>query len=233
MKTNQIMTRKMGEFNVYQRTSDAYFNASSLMQQWNETNHSKQKEVRKYFDLKQTKDFLEELSKKPNGEKGDTDNQLVIVIKGKKTKKGQTPDEYWMHPYVFLDYAMWINPRFRVEVIEFVYDQLITLRNQIGDEYREFSACCAKIGCVTPEDYKVMARCLNCAVLGRSRQSNQRNELTVEESEDLKRVYTMFIGAVDNSWINSIDEAKAFFKKEYEKRFGQPQALPWDGKESK
>ena len=47
MKTNQIMTRKMGDFNVYQRTKDAMFNASSLMEQWNK--HSKQKKNINHF----------------------------------------------------------------------------------------------------------------------------------------------------------------------------------------
>ena len=49
MKTNQIMTHKMGDFNVYQRTIDAYFDASSLMQQWNDnTNGRKKTNVRVY-----------------------------------------------------------------------------------------------------------------------------------------------------------------------------------------
>ena len=37
MKTNQILTRKMGDFNVNQRTSDEMFNATELLKQWNES----------------------------------------------------------------------------------------------------------------------------------------------------------------------------------------------------
>ena len=114
---------------------------------------------------------------------------------------------------------MWLNPRFEVQVIKFVYDQLITLRNQIGDGYKDFSAACNKIGCVTPEDYKIMARCLNCAVLGKERQSRQRNELTEKEADDIDKISNLFVNAVENGWITTIDQAKAYFRKEYNSRF--------------
>ena len=41
MKTNQEMVRKMGNFNVVQRTSDGYFNATYLLKQWNDNAKSK------------------------------------------------------------------------------------------------------------------------------------------------------------------------------------------------
>lgn len=41
MKTNQEMVRKMGNFNVVQRTSDGFFNATHLLKQWNDNAKSK------------------------------------------------------------------------------------------------------------------------------------------------------------------------------------------------
>ncbi len=38
MKTNQILTRKMGSFDVKQRTKDSMFNATALLEQWNTVN---------------------------------------------------------------------------------------------------------------------------------------------------------------------------------------------------
>ena len=35
MKTNQNMIRKMGDFEVVQRTKDGMFNATGLLKQWN------------------------------------------------------------------------------------------------------------------------------------------------------------------------------------------------------
>ena len=36
MKTSVIMIRKMGDFDVHQRTKDGYFNATTRLKQWNE-----------------------------------------------------------------------------------------------------------------------------------------------------------------------------------------------------
>ena len=44
-----------------------------------------------------------------------------------------------MHPILFIKFAMWINPRFEVQVIKFVYDQLVKYRNDAGDAYKELS----------------------------------------------------------------------------------------------
>jgi hypothetical protein len=61
------------------------------------------------------------------------------------TMHGKTSDKVWMHPFLFIDFAMWINPTFKVTVIKFVYDELIKQRNDAGDAYREMSAAIAKI----------------------------------------------------------------------------------------
>lgn len=36
MKTNQVMTRQMGNFEILQRTKDGMFNATLLLKQWND-----------------------------------------------------------------------------------------------------------------------------------------------------------------------------------------------------
>lgn len=41
MKTNQLMKRPMGQFEVLQRTSDGYFNATKLLEQWNKSSNDK------------------------------------------------------------------------------------------------------------------------------------------------------------------------------------------------
>ena len=57
MKTNVNMIRKMGSFDVAQRTKDGFFNATELLNQWN--NHSgEKKEITKFFGLENTKEFI-------------------------------------------------------------------------------------------------------------------------------------------------------------------------------
>ena len=43
MISNKIMKRQMGEYDVLQRTSDSYFNASSILLQWNKQGNSEKK----------------------------------------------------------------------------------------------------------------------------------------------------------------------------------------------
>ena len=38
MVTNQLMLRKMGKFDVIQRTKDSYFNATKLINDWDNKN---------------------------------------------------------------------------------------------------------------------------------------------------------------------------------------------------
>ena len=38
MRSNKIMKRQLGEYDVLQRTSDSYFNLNGLLSQWNSTN---------------------------------------------------------------------------------------------------------------------------------------------------------------------------------------------------
>ena len=60
MKTNQIMIRPMGEFKVIQRTKDAFFNATDLLNQWNGFS-GQQKQMVHYTDNSSTKEFIKAL----------------------------------------------------------------------------------------------------------------------------------------------------------------------------
>ena len=62
-------------------------------------------------------------------------NDVVKYDKGVHTSNGRTSDKVWMHPYLFIKFAMWINSTFEVQVIKFVFDELISLRCDAGDNY--------------------------------------------------------------------------------------------------
>src|SRR5690606_5983779 len=114
MKTNVNITRKLNDFDVVQRTKDSMFNATSLLQQWNEKS-GQQKDIAHYFENKSTNEFINALLIDQNS---NSRNSVVLKSAG---RYGGT----WMHPYLFIDFAMWLNPAFKLQVIKFVYDQLI------------------------------------------------------------------------------------------------------------
>lgn len=125
----------MGCFSVEQRTRDGMFNATALLKQWNESAGEK-KEIKKFFENQNTKEFISALIEEEN-------------LNGEKsaylTSRGKYNGGTWMHPILFVKFAMWLNPRFEVKVIKFIYDQMIAYRNEAGDAYRELSVAVAKI----------------------------------------------------------------------------------------
>ena len=134
----------------------------------------------RFLEMDTTKEFLaalviDENERKSHGAKmhhGDnqqvTKNDLIIMVKGRNTKSGRTPDKVWMNPILFIKFAMWINPTFEVKVIRFVYDEMIRYRNDAGDAYKEMSSA---IGRIVPADFmpkamQKVAEALNWIVFG-------------------------------------------------------------------
>ncbi len=137
MKTNQNLIRKMGEFDVIQRTSDGMFNATTLLKAWN--NHSgQQKKLDHYFENNSTDEFVSALLSEENL---DARNSVYVKSRASRGDNAGT----WMHPLLFIDFAMWLNPTFKVKVLRFVYDQLIQYRNDAGDSYKEMASAICKI----------------------------------------------------------------------------------------
>lgn len=137
MKTNQIMIRPMGQFNVSQRTKDGFFNATALLKAWNSRSMSERK-MDNYFQSEKTKEFINTIMAREN-----IHTPKLVYVKS-RASRGDSAGT-WMHPMLFIDFAMWLNPAFKYDVLRFVYDQMIAYRNEAGDAYRELSSAVAKI----------------------------------------------------------------------------------------
>ncbi len=124
MITNQVMIREHEGFS--QRTKDFYFNATFLLQYWNKNNPKKVKQLSQFNLLSSTTEYIEQLKREG------IDN-VIITSRG---KGGGT----WMHPKLFIDFAMWISVEFKSVVIDYVLDGLIQSRHNAGDYYNEMTA---------------------------------------------------------------------------------------------
>lgn len=129
MKTSVIMKREIGNLPVYQRTKDGYFNATELSKNWLE-HKGVRKDISDFLRLAQTKEFI--LALENETDSYNTGNPVFIQTRG---KNGGT----WMHPYLFIDFAMWLNPSFKLQVIKFVHDQMIEYRRKAGDAYKDLA----------------------------------------------------------------------------------------------
>lgn len=191
MKTNVVMIRKMGAFNVSQRTCDGMFNATELLKQWNKQS-GMQKQVVHFMENSSTKEFIQVIE---NDSLSKERNSVVIQTRG---KYGGT----WMHPYLFIDFAMWINPKFKLDVIRFVYDQLILLRHSAGDNYKGLTGA---VQLFRDVNYPQLAKGLNYIVFGKH-EENLRQNATEEQLKQLTELQKQFAFAVDMGYIKSFNE---------------------------
>lgn len=137
MKTNQVMTRPMGQFTVEQRTKDGMFNATALLKQWNSSSKSDRK-MELYFNSPKTQEFIKTIMEREN-----LHTPKTVYVKSKASRGANAGT--WMAPVLFIDFAMWINPSFKYDVIKFVFDKMIEYRNEAGDAYKELCASISKI----------------------------------------------------------------------------------------
>lgn len=185
MKTNNVMIRPMGQFKVEQRTKDCMFNATSLLKQWNEFSGQK-KNVNHYLSNDSTKEFLDAIINDDESIRNSERPENQVFIKGKcKTNSdgSKEPGSVWMNPIMFIDFAMWLNPSFKVKVIKFVYDQMIKYRNDAGDAYRELGSAVSTIVARSfmPVAMSNISKAINYVVFGEHYQKI-RNDQGEEES---------------------------------------------------
>jgi len=191
MKTNVVMIRKMGNFDVTQRTKDGFFNATELIKQWN-TFSGQKKEVSKFFELENTKEFIEILISEENL---NTQDSAYLKSRG---KYGGT----WMTPILFIKFAMWLNTKFEIKVIKFVYDNLIAFRHDAGNNYNGLTSAVQRFNSI---DYPQLAKALNYIVFN-DHETGIRQKATQEQLKDLTDVQKKLKFIVDMGYVKTFDE---------------------------
>ena len=230
MKSNQEMVRRIEKFSVTQRTSDGFFDGSELLRQWNSVEGNQQRKMARFLEMDTTKEFLtalaiDEYERKSHGAKmHHGDNQqvkttdLIIMVKGRNTKSGKTPDKVWMNPLLFIKFAMWINPTFEVKVLRFVYDEMIKYRNDAGDAYRELSSA---IGKIVPSDFmpktmQKVAEALNWIVFG-NHEKMARNKYGDEHKQrELYQIEKKIADLINEGFIKNYDSLIGYLRKKYQ-----------------
>lgn len=212
MKTNQIMIRQMGEFSVKQRTKDGFFNATELLKQWNRVSGMK-KEVTKFLDLGSTSELVKIIM-----EREDLHTQDSTYVKSRASRGDNAGT--WMHPVLFIDFAMWINPSFKYDVIKFVYDDMIRYRNLAGDSYKELASAISKIVPKTfiPKAMQKVGEALNWIVFD-SHEPLLRNKHGNESKQrELWQLEKKVADLINEGFILDYDILISYLRKQYQKR---------------
>jgi hypothetical protein len=225
METSVVLSRKMGNFEISQRTSDGYFDGNYLLNQWNLDENNTRRRLDDFLDYKSTKEFIEEIKKTHVRDLAKGDNQIVTRQKGKMTVNGRTADKVWMHPFLFIDFAMWINPTFKVTVIKFVYDELIKHRNDAGDAYIEMSNAISKI--VTKKEVltsiQKIAQAVNYIAFN-EHETAIRNRKGENEMKELVEIEKQVTTLINDGFIRSFDQLHKYLQYKWRQKY-QPSIL--------
>lgn len=128
MKTQVLMRRTLFGCEIAQQSKTEFFSATDLVKagnKWRRENNLSDFNLSQYIKGSSFLEFKNELEQKYGS---------VISI-----KRGAGSNT-WVHPLLFIDIALSINPKLKVEVYEWLFDNLIKYRNDSGDSYKEMAA---------------------------------------------------------------------------------------------
>ena len=214
MITNQIMKRPLANFTVEQRTKDAFFNATNLLKQWNGQPDAAQRKMDNYFASSKTVEFIQTIMERENLH---TPKMVYVKSKARSDRGGGT----YMHPLLFIDFCMWINPSFKYDVLKFVYDKMLDYRNEAGEAYKELASAMQKI--CTPHEMKkympIIGKGINYIITGKH-EHQLRNEYGTEETQKeyflLERQVAMLI---DDGFLKTPEEAVNYLREKFQRKY--------------
>ena len=125
MKTEVIMKRELLGMEISQKSKSEYFSLTDLVKAgnyWRSSNKISRFDEKAYFRNKSTKEFVQELEKKYG--------KVKISARGRG-------HHTWVHPFLFIDVALAISPKLKIETYEWLFDMLIKYRNNSGDSYKK------------------------------------------------------------------------------------------------
>lgn len=127
MITEVVMERELFGCKVLQKSKSQFFCAKSLVDagnRWRINNGLAPFNLSYYFSLEATKQFIAEITAKYG------------TPKMSKAGKGGF---IWVHPLLFIDIALAISPKLKLEVYEWMHDELCKYRQDSGDSYKRMT----------------------------------------------------------------------------------------------
>ena len=219
------MLRKMGEFNVEQRTKDGFFNATALLTLWNKTNPNAEKKLQNFWQSTHLEEFMSEVAENEMNLKSLNFSELKSALS--HTVKGKCGGT-WMHPILFIKFAMYLNPAFEYQVIKFVSDQMIDYRKQAGDAYKALSSAVSKIvddKSKLKDSLALVGKALNYISFNTHSPEQRNNHGTVKDQQELLYNEKYFADLIDQGFIKCFDDLMKAMRKKWVERWLTKQLL--------
>ena len=121
MKTEVVMQRELFGVEVHQKSKSEFFSATDLVKagnKWRIGRDMSPFNFSMWLKSKSTTEFIAELEEEYG----------KAITRGKKT---------WVHPFLFIDLALAISPKLKIEAYKWMYDQLLSNRNASGNSYKQ------------------------------------------------------------------------------------------------
>lgn len=156
------------------------------------------------------------------------DNQRIIIQKqkGRRLSNGQiTKDTVFVDSLLMKKFARWLNPMYEVVVDKWIEDDLIKLRLDLADSYKEWSSLIGKLGGKIDKEHNIndfsnIQKCMNYAVFG-YHEDGIRDKATIEEMRKLLEYQKMFVQMYEFGALKSLDILRNNLKMLWEKNFPQ------------
>lgn len=219
MKTNQEMIRKMGEFEVTQRTKDGFFNATALLKNWNECNPSEQRFLDNFWKSTNLDKLMSEIAENELNFKSVEFTDLKNALS--TTQRGKQNGGTWMHPILFIKFSMYLSPRFEYHVLKFVSDEMIKYRNEVGDSFKDLASEIQKIvdSSSMPNAMKKISEALNWIVFN-SHEKMLRNKNGEEQSQkELYMLEKKLSDLINDGFITNFHDLILYMRRLYERKY--------------
>ena len=124
MNTEVILKRELYGGYISQKSKSGFFSQTDLFKIGNRYRTKNNLPIANHTDyylLKGSKEFIKELEEKFG--------KVKISARGRG-------EHTWIHPLLFIDIALWLNPKLKIEAYSWLYDNLLKYRNDSGDSYK-------------------------------------------------------------------------------------------------
>ncbi len=127
MITEVVMKREIFGREISQKSKSEFFSATDLVRAgniWRIGQGLEPFNMKMWLQSKRSKEFVAELEKEF----------------GKVKISGRGRGHHtWVHPFLFIDMALAISPKLKIEVYKWLYDSLLKYRNNSGDSFKKMS----------------------------------------------------------------------------------------------
>lgn len=118
------MRRELFGCEIGQKSKTEYLSATDLVRagnKWRVLNGLPIMHLQSWLRNKKVKEFMREI-------------EMKYEMPAKTVERGNK--QTWAHPLLFVDLALAISPRLKIEVYEWLMDSLLKYRNDSGDSYK-------------------------------------------------------------------------------------------------